>query len=73
MHEMDAATRDELRVLRARAYGPSADIDQEPSAIQRLRELESRTSTLASRPPDERGPTDNATDPDSAPGSGDGT
>ena len=37
---MDAATLDELRTLRARAYGPSADIEQDPPALQRLRELE---------------------------------
>lgn len=42
MHEMDAATLDELRTLRARAYGPSADIDQDPAALRRLHELEGR-------------------------------
>ncbi|MFB7891700.1 hypothetical protein ACFC1I_05840 [Microbacterium sp. NPDC056044] len=41
---MDAATLDELRTLRARAYGPSADIDQDPAALQRLHELEARSS-----------------------------
>ncbi|WP_341994965.1 hypothetical protein MRBLWH7_002515 [Microbacterium sp. LWH7-1.2] len=45
MHEMDAATLDELRTLRARAYGPSADIDQDPAALQRLHELEARRGT----------------------------
>jgi len=42
MHGMDAATLDELRELRARAYGPSADIDHDPAALQRLHELEAR-------------------------------
>ena len=37
---MDAATRDELEMLRARAYGPSADIAQDVRAARRLRELE---------------------------------
>lgn len=31
----------ELRALRARAYGPDADIDSDPVALQRLRDLES--------------------------------
>lgn len=48
---MDAATLDELRTLRARAYGPSADIDQDPAALQRLHELEARRGT-----PDEAAP-----------------
>ncbi|MDQ7877177.1 hypothetical protein Q9R08_04225 [Microbacterium sp. QXD-8] len=39
---MDTATRDELRALRARAYGPTADIDQDPAALRRLHELEAR-------------------------------
>lgn len=42
MQGMDTATLDELRALRARAYGPSADIDQDPAALRRLRELEAR-------------------------------
>ncbi|MBW8761251.1 MAG: hypothetical protein JF592_01545 [Microbacterium sp.] len=37
---MDAALDDELRVLRARAYGPAADIAGDPAAAMRLRELE---------------------------------
>jgi hypothetical protein len=36
---MDAL--EELRRLRMRAYGPAADIDQDPHALQRLTELES--------------------------------
>lgn len=49
MHAMDAATRDELRMLRARAFGPSADIQGDPAALERLRELED----LALEPVDE--------------------
>lgn len=37
---MDAALADELRALRARAYGPEADIADDPQAVTRLRELE---------------------------------
>ena len=37
---MDTVTRDELRALRARAYGPAADIEQDASALRRLHELE---------------------------------
>lgn len=37
---MDAATEEELRRLRARAYGPTADIHQDPGAMRRLQELE---------------------------------
>lgn len=40
MPEMDAALDDELRALRARAYGPAADITDDPAAALRLRELE---------------------------------
>ncbi|MBW9121201.1 hypothetical protein JNB63_13965 [Microbacterium trichothecenolyticum] len=55
---MDAATLAELRTLRARAYGPSADIDQDPAAVQRLHELEARRgaphaeTALPSDPPE---------------------
>ena len=42
MNEIDSAAHDELRTLRERAYGPAADIDQDPAAVQRLSELESR-------------------------------
>lgn len=35
---------DELRALRERAYGPSADIDGDPAALERLRELEAAAS-----------------------------
>ncbi|MGV9193620.1 hypothetical protein ACQ143_04685 [Microbacterium sp. MC2] len=37
---MDAGSLDELRALRARAYGPSADIHDDPAALRRLEELE---------------------------------
>lgn len=42
MPEMDTAADEELRALRARAYGPNADITQDQTAIQRLQELEAR-------------------------------
>jgi hypothetical protein len=42
MQVMDDAGRDELRMLRARAYGPSADIEDDGAALRRLRELEAR-------------------------------
>lgn len=45
---MDTATLEELRTLRARAYGPQADIDQDPVAMQRLHELENRHAAAAS-------------------------
>jgi len=37
---MDDGARDELRELRARAYGPGGDIADDPEAWSRLRELE---------------------------------
>lgn len=50
MQEMDAATLDELHALRARAYGPAADIDQDPAAVRRLAELEAlRSGSAATR------------------------
>jgi len=39
---MDDDVREELRLLRARAYGPDADIDTDPIAVERLRDLEER-------------------------------
>lgn len=42
MPEMDTADAQELRMLRARAYGPAADIAEDYAAIRRLRELEDR-------------------------------
>ncbi|CAN7511884.1 hypothetical protein LJR186_003593 [Microbacterium foliorum] len=49
MPEMDAAADEELRELRARAYGPHADIATDPSAVRRLEELESSRSAAAVR------------------------
>lgn len=37
---------DELRLLRARAYGPEADIEHDPEALARLRELEGQGLSL---------------------------
>jgi hypothetical protein len=37
---MQATVNDELQALRRRAYGPNADIQRDPSALERLRELE---------------------------------
>ena len=48
MQVMDTATLDELRALRARAYGPSADIHQDPAAVRRLHELEAGRKPLGS-------------------------
>ena len=45
---MDDVDLEELRMLRARAYGPSADIHHDPAAQQRLNELEA--ATRMSRP-----------------------
>lgn len=39
---MDAATRGELDRLRLRAYGPAADIDDDPAALRRLIDLEAQ-------------------------------
>lgn len=47
MPGMDAAADDELRELRARAYGPRADIASDPSAVRRLEELESSRSAAS--------------------------
>ena len=44
---MDTAALDELRALRARAYGPHADIDQDPAAMRRLSELENLRGAVA--------------------------
>jgi hypothetical protein len=42
---MDDASRTELESLRARAYGPAADIGSDPAALARLNELESAART----------------------------
>jgi hypothetical protein len=54
MPEMDAVD-EELRTLRARAYGPHADITEDPAAARRLHELEAqrsarRSESMASAP-----------------------
>jgi len=50
---MDDVTLAELEGLRARAYGPDADIGADPAALARLRELEdaSRAATAPVAPP----------------------
>ena len=45
-----ATQADELRMLRARAYGPDADIHDDAAALDRLRELEER-AFITDRPP----------------------
>ncbi|AZC12816.1 hypothetical protein [Microbacterium sp. ABRD28] len=40
---MKGSERSELDLLRRRAYGPAADIDDDPDALRRLRELERQT------------------------------
>lgn len=40
MQDMDVELRSELQALRARAYGPDADLDRDPAAVARLQELE---------------------------------
>lgn len=44
---MSTAADDELRVLRARAYGPTADIEDDPAALRRLQQLEGRRQSKA--------------------------
>lgn len=46
---MDAAAEAELRELRARAYGPHADIATDPAALRRLQELESSRVAASTR------------------------
>ncbi|RLK47358.1 hypothetical protein [Microbacterium telephonicum] len=50
MPAMDADSLAELRSLRARAYGPSADIQADPAARRRLDELEARQAGAAPHP-----------------------
>lgn len=45
----------ELRALRARAYGPGADIAGDESALRRLEALESRRRSRSAAPPDSPG------------------
>ncbi|WP_124292816.1 hypothetical protein [Microbacterium sp. ABRD28] len=43
---MSDRTDEELKLLRERAYGPHADIGNDPSAQQRLRQLEGHAATV---------------------------
>ncbi|MET0811609.1 MAG: hypothetical protein ABWY03_01055, partial [Microbacterium sp.] len=56
---MNSEQSEELRMLRARAFGPSSDIHDDPAALQRLRELEDlardRAEPAAPRDLDEPG------------------
>lgn len=45
---MSTAADEELRALRARAYGPTADIESDPAALHRLQQLEAMTKPRAS-------------------------
>lgn len=51
MQKMDADEAHELERLRARAYGPRADITSDPAALARLRELEDRERSMAAPVP----------------------
>lgn len=55
---MSTAADEELRVLRARAYGPKADIESDPAALERLRHLEEQRQ---GRPSDVDAPLPDAT------------
>jgi hypothetical protein len=50
MHPMDTDLHSELRSLRARAYGPAADIERDPVALRRLHELERLLGAPAAAP-----------------------
>ncbi len=67
MHRMDADHGSELECLRARAYGPNADIAGDPAAVARLRELEDRermrTAPLEAEAETEADPGDDADAP----------
>lgn len=67
MHRMDADHGSELERLRARAYGPNADIAGDPAAVARLRELEDRermrTAPLEAEAETEADPGDDADAP----------
>ncbi|MEZ3161135.1 hypothetical protein AB1K54_11425 [Microbacterium sp. BWT-B31] len=49
---MDTAALDELRALRTRAYGPSADIHDDAEALRRLGELEALNGRRVAPPED---------------------
>lgn len=60
---------DELRLLRERAYGPGADIHDDPVALARLRELEeagARTDAAPSQPGGSEPPFSESVSPDPA-------
>lgn len=50
---MAESPTDELRMLRQRAYGPDADIHDDPAALARLRELEERRAAVTPGAADE--------------------
>ena len=52
---MDEQFGDELRSLRQRAYGPNADIQEDPIALERLRQLEAQTAPRRSGRPSSPG------------------
>src|SRR6478609_4784199 len=54
---MDAAARAELEVLRRRAFGPDADIHDDPAALARLIELEDLARPAVPSAPAETAPT----------------
>ncbi|MFK3834909.1 hypothetical protein [Microbacterium sp. NPDC087868] len=64
---MDAANDAELRELRARAYGPRADITNDRAAMRRLRELEAARRAELSAATAPAGPPVGAEEPDAAP------
>lgn len=64
---MEADAREELRALRARAYGPGADIHEDPVARERLRELEALVQEQARDRADAASPP--AAEPDGPAGS----
>ena len=64
---MGSIEEDELRHLRARAYGPSADIDRDPAAVARLAELESTAAASDSGAESALDPDRDDTEPDEPP------
>jgi len=52
----DPSRDEELRALRARAYGPEADIHTDPAALARLQELEAQHRIAVAPVPDEPSP-----------------
>lgn len=62
---MDTLARAELDSLRIRAYGPTADIDDDPRALSRLSELEEtvRVERAADFPPGPERPSSSPTEP----------